>query len=64
MQGAGGRLKREGMYVYIELIQVVVQQKLTQHCKVIMFQLKNKNPEFSPKKRDHSSHAGEDLVVC
>ena len=53
------------MYVYIELIQVV-QQKLTQHCKVIIFQLKNKRKkkQFSLKKKDHSSHAGEDLVVC
>ena len=37
----GGRLEKEGMYVYIEVIQVV-RQKLTQHCKVIIFQLKNK----------------------
>ena len=60
-----GRLEREGMYVYIELIQVV-RQKLTQHCKVIIFQLKNKRKkkQFSLKKKDHSSHAGEDLVVC
>ena len=27
--GVGGRLKREGIYVYIQLIHVVVQQKLT-----------------------------------
>ena len=35
----GGRLKREGMYVYTWLIHDVVQQKLT-HCKIIIFQLK------------------------
>ena len=29
----GGRLRREGTYVYIWLIHFVVQQKLTQHCK-------------------------------
>ena len=34
----GGRLKREGIYVYIWLIHVAVQQKLTQHCKAIIFQ--------------------------
>ena len=27
--GAGGKLKREGIYVYLWLIHVVVQQKLT-----------------------------------
>ena len=34
----GGRLKREGIYVYIWLIHVAVQKKLTQHCKAIIFQ--------------------------
>ena len=29
------RLKREGIYVYIWLIHVVVQQKLRQYCKSI-----------------------------
>ena len=40
--GVGGRLQREGIYVYIELIHFVVQQKLTQHCKAITLQLKKK----------------------
>ena len=34
------RLKRQGTYVYLELIQVVVQQKSTQHCKAVILQLK------------------------
>ena len=34
----GGRLKREGMYVYIYLTHVVVQQKLTPHGKAILLQ--------------------------
>jgi len=38
----GGRLKREGIYVH--LIYVVVQQKLTQHCKAIIFHIHKKNP--------------------
>ena len=38
----GGKLKREGIYVYLELIHAVAQQKLT-HCKAIILQLKNKN---------------------
>ena len=34
--GVGGRLKREGIYVYIYLIHVVIQQKLIQYCKAIL----------------------------
>ena len=37
--GAGGRGKREGIYVYLQLIHHV-QQKLIQHCKAITLQLK------------------------
>ena len=29
-------------HTYLQLSHVVVQQKLTQHCEAIMFQLKNK----------------------
>ena len=36
----GGRHKMEGIYVYLELIHVVGQQKLTLHCKAIILQLK------------------------
>ena len=42
----GGRLKREEMYVYMWPIHIVVQQKLTQHCKAIVFQLKTKALDF------------------
>ena len=38
----GGRSKREGIYVYIQLIHTVVQQELTQHCRTIIPQLKKK----------------------
>ena len=40
--GVGGRLKRKEIYVYLWLIHVVVQQKLAQHCKAIVLQLKIK----------------------
>ena len=40
--GFGGRSKREWTYVYLRLIQVVVWQKPTQHCKAIILLLKNK----------------------
>ena len=38
--GVGGRLKRQEMCVYLRLIHVVVQQKLTQYCEAIVLQLK------------------------
>ena len=38
----GGGLKREGIYVYLSLSHIAVQLKPTQHCKVIILQLKNK----------------------
>ena len=38
MDGVGGKLEREGIYVYFWLIHVVVQQELTQRCKAIIFQ--------------------------
>ena len=37
----GGMFKREVIYVCLELIHIVIQQKLTQHCKTIIFHLKN-----------------------
>ena len=36
--GVGEESKREGICVYIELIHFIVQQKLSQHCKAILFQ--------------------------
>ena len=36
----GGRLKRQGIYVYLWLIHIVLWQKPTQHCRAIIFQLK------------------------
>ena len=38
--GVGGRSKREETHVYTRLIHDVVQQKLTQHYKAIILQLK------------------------
>ena len=37
-----GRLKREGIFVYLQLIRTVVQEKLIQHCKAIILPLKKK----------------------
>ena len=48
------RLKREGIYVYISTVHSVVQQKLTQHYKAIIPQLKKKEDfSSSPKKESH-----------
>ena len=38
--GMGGRFKREGTYVCLWLIHVVVGQKPTQYCKAIILHLK------------------------
>ena len=38
----GGRLKSQGTYAYVQLVHIVVQQKLTQHWKAIILQLKEK----------------------
>ena len=51
MEGGGS----EGIYVYIPLIHIVVEQKLTQHCKAIILQFKNKNL--------HSSLGGRKLPL-
>ena len=47
--GWEGNSQREGRYVYMQLIHFIVQQKLRQYCKAIIFQLKNKDRDF--KKR-------------
>ena len=36
------RFKREGTYVYLWLLHIVVWQKPTQYCKAIILQLKKK----------------------
>ena len=46
--GVGGRFKKEGTYVYLWLIQVVVREKPTQPGKAIILQLKKVFP-FSHK---------------
>ena len=48
----GGRVKREGICVYILLIHVIVQQKLIQHYKAIILQLRKEQvlafPDLHP----------------
>ena len=40
--GVGGRLQRKGVCVQLLLIHSVAQQKLIQHCKAVILQLKKK----------------------
>ena len=52
MEGRGGREAHEGgVYVYMKLIHVVVQQKRTQYYKAVILQLKHK---FKNKKTSDS----------
>ena len=45
----GGQFKREGTYVYLQLIRVDVWQKPTQYCKGSILQLKiNLKTRYSP----------------
>ena len=37
----GGRLKKEGIHVYLQLIHNVIEKKLTRNCKVIYYNFKN-----------------------
>ena len=36
LERVGGRLKSQGTYIYLQLINAVIQQKLIQHCKATM----------------------------
>ena len=45
----GGRLKKEGTYIYLWLIHGYVCQKPTQYCKATILQLKKKK-----KKKTHN----------
>ena len=38
MTQMGRKSKKEGIYIYIWLIDFVVQQKVTQHCKATILQ--------------------------
>ena len=40
----GGEAQMGGVYVYLQLIHFVAQQKLAQHCKATTPQLKKKVP--------------------
>ena len=61
----GGRFKREGIYVYVELIHVDVWQK-TKFCKAIILQLKNKFKKRKKKGKKEETHTymeGDDATI-
>ena len=45
----GGRLKKKVTYVYIWLIHVVGQQKLSPYCHAVILQLKKKKKNYCLK---------------
>ena len=52
----GGRIKREGIYVYLCLIHVEAWQKATKFWKAIILQLKNKFKKSKKKKKKKYWH--------
>ena len=48
--------EREGMYVCIYMADLLIHQKLAQHCKAIILQLKKQNPVR--KQRGHKEAEG------
>ena len=61
--GVGGRFKREGTYVYLWLIHIVVWQKTTQHCKGTILQFKKKG-KSQKKKRKKQTQLKQPARAC
>ena len=60
-----GRLKREGTYVCLWLIQVDVWQKPTQYCKAIIFQLKiSKFKSIYAQDLGEEESTGLEVAIC
>ena len=59
MGWVGGRLRREEIYVYKQLIHFIVQQKLTQHYKEAITVLKKKKqPSYLKTKQNGRGRQG------
>ena len=59
-----GRLQKEGTYVYLRLIHIVVWQKPTQYCKAIILHLiidflKIKQTKFQSRSSCYKGHYGD-----
>ena len=57
----GNRIQKEGIYVYIQLIHFVVQQKLTRHGKATLLQ-QNKNKKQIPFLQNYTNN--KDFLTC
>ena len=54
--GVGGRSKREGVHVYKELIDFIIQQKLTRHYKAIILNKTHRYPSQTPWTQIHTQY--------
>ena len=62
--GLGGRFKREGTYLYLWLIHIVVWQKPRQHCKATVPQLKKKMEKSQKKKKKQQTQLKQPDRAC
>jgi len=58
----GGRLTKKGIYVYLQRIYDVIQQKTTQHCKAIILQLKKLRLRNSRNRKNRTSLSADKIV--
>ena len=61
-ENTGGKAKREKIYVYLQLIDNVIQHKLAQHCKAIIFQQINKYLFIYVSKGKKAKQTGHPVV--
>ena len=59
----GGRSKQERMYVFIQLIYFIVWEKLTQHCKAIIFQLQKEINGLLRRKTAYLAAKSKELAL-
>ena len=59
----GGRLEREGIYVYLQLIHTAVRRKPTKHSKAIFLQLKKKINKGMSTEQLSKQYSGEQNCI-
>ena len=60
----GGWSQGVEIHVYIQLTHFVIPQELTQHCKAITLQLKNKGRNTHERKKQHQKNTSIDIDVA
>ena len=48
----GGRFQREGTFVHLQLIHIVVQQETIQHCKAVILQARKRKKKTTGTHND------------